>query len=99
MVDETTPLTISDDEHWMQSKWRPFMAFMYMAVCFFDFVLFPIGFTIVQFWEINKGTFAFREWAPITLQGGGLFHIAMGAVLGVSAYGHTQERLAITDKG
>jgi hypothetical protein len=30
---------------------------------------------------------------PITLQGGGLFHVAMGAVLGVTAYGRTQEKL------
>jgi hypothetical protein len=27
-------------------------------------------------------------------QGGGLFHVAMGAVLGVSAYGRTQEKVA-----
>jgi len=36
------------------------------------------------------------QWNPLTLQGAGLFHIAMGAVLGISAFGRTQEKLAGT---
>jgi hypothetical protein len=51
-------------------------------------------FTVVQFWEVQAANDAFRQWVPITLQGGGLFHVAMGAVLGVSAYGRTQEKVA-----
>lgn len=82
------------DEDWMTKKWRPMMAMMYMTCCLFDFALFPIMFTIVQFWETAIANDAFRQWAPITLQGGGLFHVAMGAVLGVSAYGRTQEKVA-----
>jgi len=81
------------DDDWMTKKWRPMMAMMYMTSCLFDFVVFPIMFTIVQFWETSVANDAFRQWAPITLQGGGLFHVAMGAVLGVSAYGRTQEKL------
>ena len=50
-------------------------------------------FTVVQFWETQAANDAFRQWVPITLQGGGLFHVAMGAVLGVTAYGRTQEKL------
>ena len=82
------------DEDWMTKKWRPMMAMMYMTCCLFDFALFPIMFTIVQFWEVQAANDAFRQWVPITLQGGGLFHVAMGAVLGVSAYGRTQEKVA-----
>jgi len=70
------------------------MAMMYMTCCLFDFALFPIMFTVVQFWEVQAANDAFRQWVPITLQGGGLFHVAMGAVLGVSAYGRTQEKVA-----
>lgn len=81
------------DEDWMTKKWRPMMAMMYMTSCLFDFVVFPIMFTVVQFWETQAANDAFRQWVPITLQGGGLFHVAMGAVLGVSAYGRTQEKL------
>jgi len=81
-------------EDWMTKKWRPMMAIMYMTCCIFDFAIFPIMFTVVQFWETSIANDAFRQWAPITLQGGGLFHVAMGAVLGVSAYGRTQEKVA-----
>ena len=81
------------DEDWMTKKWRPLMAMMYMACCLCDFALFPIMFTIVQFWETQAANDAFRQWVPITLQGGGLFHVAMGGVLGVTAYGRTQEKL------
>jgi hypothetical protein len=35
----------------------------------------------------------FTQWNPLTLQGAGFFHIAMGAVLGISAYGRTQEKI------
>ena len=82
------------DEDWMTKKWRPMMAMMYMTCCLMDFAIFPIMFTIVQFWETQAANDAFRQWVPITLQGGGLFHVAMGAVLGVSAYGRTQEKVA-----
>jgi hypothetical protein len=82
------------EEDWMTKKWRPMMAIMYMTACLFDFVFFPIMFTIVQFWETAVQNDAFRQWAPITLQGGGLFHVAMGAVLGVSAWSRGQEKMA-----
>ena len=82
------------EEDWMTKKWRPMMAIMYMTCCLMDFAVFPIMFTIVQFWETAIQNDAFRQWVPITLQGGGLFHVAMGGVLGVSAYGRTQEKVA-----
>jgi hypothetical protein len=82
------------EEDWMSKKWRPMMAIMYMMVCIFDFILFPIMFTAVQFWETQAANDAFRQWNPITLLGGGLFHVAMGAVLGVSAWSRGQEKIA-----
>ena len=88
-------LTQSD---WMTTKWRPMMAVMYCAVCVFDFIAAPILFTAVQFWETEAANDAFRQWQPITLQATGFFHIAMGAVLGISAYGRTQEKVAGIEK-
>lgn len=84
----------TNKEDWIQKKWRPMMAVMYMIVCVFDFVLFPIMFTGVQFWEVEAVNDAFRQWNPITLGGGGLFHVAMGAVLGVTAWSRGQEKIA-----
>ena len=85
---------ITSKGEWMQKYWRPCAAFMYMICCLADFAIFPIMFTVVQFWETQAANDAFRQWVPITLQGGGLFHVSMCAVLGVSAYGRTQEKLA-----
>lgn len=81
-------------ESWLQKKWRPMMAMMYMCVCAADFIIFPIMFTVVQFWETAVQNDAFRQWAPLTLQGGGLFHMAMGAVLGITAWSRGQEKMA-----
>jgi Holin of 3TMs, for gene-transfer release len=90
---DSSPETASKED-WMTKKWRPMMAIMYMICCLADFAIFPIMFTIVQFWETQAANDAFRQWVPITLQGGGLFHVAMGAVLGVTAFGRTQEKIA-----
>jgi hypothetical protein len=77
-------------EDWMNSKWRPMMGWMYMFVCLFDFVIAPIGWTSIQ--ALFHGGIN-TQWQPLTLQGGGLFHVAMGAVIGISAYGRTKEKL------
>jgi hypothetical protein len=42
---------------------------------------------------------AITQWQPLTLQGAGLFHLAMGAVLGIAAYGRTQEKLGGANNG
>jgi hypothetical protein len=80
----------SENEHWMNSKWRPAMGWMYMAVCTCDFMLFPILWSLLQ--ATVHGTVN-SQWNPLTLQGAGLFHLAMGAVLGIAAFGRTQEKL------
>jgi hypothetical protein len=83
-------------EDWMNSKWRPMMGWLYMAVCAFDFVLFPILWSLLQaVTHVSQIT----QWQPLTLQGAGLFHIAMGAVLGIAALGRTQEKLAGANNG
>ncbi len=83
-------------EDWMNAKWRPMMGWMYMIVCIADFVLFPILWSLVQ--VVGDGKVE-SQWMPITLQGAGLFHIAMGAILGIAAYGRTQEKMAGANNG
>jgi hypothetical protein len=77
-------------EDWMNTKWRPMMGWMYMAVCVADFVVFPILWSMAQ--AIHGGQVNI-QWQPITLQGAGLFHMAMGAILGIAVYGRTKEKL------
>ena len=83
-------------EDWMNSKWRPMMGWMYMSVCSFDFVLAPIMWSLLQ--SLSHGAVNV-QWQPLTLQGAGLFHIAMGAVLGIAAHGRTQEKLNGANNG
>ena len=78
-------------EDWMNAKWRPMMGWMYMLVCTCDFVIFPILWSLVQ--TMGHGRIE-TQWQPITLSGAGLFHMAMGAIIGVAAFGRTQEKLA-----
>jgi len=82
---------IKNDEDWMQKRWRPAMGWMYMIVCMFDMVIFPVLWSILQ--ALNHGQVN-NQWQPLTLQGAGLFHLAMGAVLGIAAFGRTQEKVA-----
>jgi hypothetical protein len=90
MADETVSESEKKKEDWMNSKWRPMMGWMYMVVCTFDFVIAPILWSLVQ--ALFHGGVNV-QWQPLTLQGAGLFHISMGAVLGLAAYGRTQEKL------
>lgn len=86
---------INGKESPWKTNWRPAMGWLYLVVCVFDFIIFPIMFTIVQFWETEAANDAFRQWNPITLYGAGFFHIAMGAVLGITSYGRTKEKIEI----
>ena len=81
----------STKEDWMSKKWRPMMGWVYMSTCSFDFVLAPILWSLLQAMTGGQVT---SQWMPLTLQGAGLYHVAMGAVLGLTAFGRTQEKIA-----
>ena len=83
-------LVANDNTDWINKKWRPVMGWVYMMTCTMDFVVFPILWSLLQ--AIQGGQVS-SQWNPITLQGAGLYHIAMGAVLGIAAYGRTKEKL------
>jgi hypothetical protein len=95
-AEEVKSESAKKNEDWMNSKWRPAMGWMYMAVCMADFVAFPILWSLVQVLGDGKVE---TQWSPITLQGAGLFHMAMGAILGIAAYGRTQEKMAGANNG
>lgn len=68
------------------------MGWTYMSVCIADFIIFPILWSILQ--AVSGGQVT-SQWKPITLEGAGLFHVAMGAVLGISAFGRTREKISM----
>lgn len=76
---------------WLQRYWRPMMAVVYMAIILFDFIIFPIFWSIVQVYD-STGVVSL-QWSPLTLLSGGVFHAAMGAVLGVAAWTRGKEKI------
>jgi uncharacterized membrane protein len=78
------------DEHWAKSYWRPAMGWLYMLICLVDFVVFP---AISMFLPIVT-KLPYVAWQSLSLSNGGLIHMAFGAILGVAAYGRTQEKVA-----
>ena len=96
MADNTqNQSAILPSNDWISVTWRPMMGIMYMIVCIFDFILFPIAWSSGQALLHTTVT----EWNPLTLQGAGLFHMAMGAVLGVAAWSRGQEKITAMNAG
>lgn len=89
-VGDSETLVQNTNEDWINKKWRPAMGWIYMLTCTFDFVIAPILWSILQAVQGGQVT---NQWQPLTLQGAGLYHIAMGAVLGIAAYGRTKEKV------
>lgn len=88
---ESTVALDKDTTDWINKKMRPMMGWIYMLTCTMDFVVFPILWSLLQ--SLSHGSVT-SQWQPLTLQGAGLYHIAMGAVLGIAAYGRTKEKVA-----
>jgi hypothetical protein len=77
-------------ETWFNTNWRPSAAWLYMATCAFDFIIAPICWAIIQGYYGKQIT----PWVPLTLQGAGLYHMAMGAIIGVTAWSRGQEKIS-----
>jgi len=84
-------------------RWRWSALILYLAICFYDFVVVPVYFglarpdlamfidllntvedPLIQLELMKKMT---GQHNPFTLMGGGLFHLAFGAILTGSAFG------------
>lgn len=81
-----------EDEKWFNSHWRPAMAWQYLVVCVSDFLLAPIVNALLSQW-LTEVTYS--PWDPLTIRGGGIYHLSMGAILGVTAWtrGNVQAKM------
>lgn len=70
-------------ESWIKQYWRPAIAWQYLAVCVFDFIIFPAVYMY----------FSQQQWDPITLKEGGFYHLAMAAIIGVAAWTRGKEKI------
>ena len=89
-ADDAISSTNRQELPWLKTYWRPAIAWVYLITCVFDFILFPIAWSILQ--AYFSGTVD-TAWTPITLHGAGLYHMAMGAAIGISAYSRGKEKL------
>lgn len=81
------------EEHWITYTWRPAMAWSYMAICLFDFIIAPTGTAmLITFYQST-----IPVWKSLTLENGGIIHVAFGAILGVAAWGRTKESVINTE--
>ena len=70
--------------------WRASIAWSYIIICLFDFVIGPLFYV---WYAVHTGDKGFGGWAPLTLGQGGLYHLSMGAILGVSSWSRGQEKI------
>jgi hypothetical protein len=92
-------LLLGNNETWMRTYWRPAAGWIYLTICFMDFVGFPLISMLIP--AIGHGfgmKLEYDPWESITLTQGGLIHLSFGAILGVSAWTRGQEKLAVMNK-
>lgn len=77
-------------ETWFTVYWRPALGWQYVFICLFDFFLAPVFLTLYCYITHTP----YIKWEPLTLQGGAFYHMAMGAVTGVSAWSRGREKIA-----
>ena len=82
-------------ESWYTRYWRATMAWAYIIICLFDFVIGPVFYAWYAY--ATNDVAKFGEWEPLTLSGGGVFHLSMGAILGVSSWSRGQEKIKQMD--
>lgn len=92
---KNSPQTVQPRKYsWMVRYWRPAMAWQYFTVCLFDFLFAPF------LWAVYHALLDLpvTQWDPISLRTGGLYHLSMGAIVGVSAWTRTLEKIEMMKK-
>jgi hypothetical protein len=86
---------IAASNSFYQRMWRPSMAWAYLIICIFDFLVAPIASAIFQ--AMFYSSLPYVAWSPLTLGGGGLYHLAMLTIVGVTSWSRGQEKMKILD--
>lgn len=84
-------MATAQSENWMKTYWRPVMGWIYALICLFDFVIAPSITLMVS--AILK--MDLPQWKSITLENGGMIHLAFAAILGVSAWTRGVEKIQL----
>ena len=82
------------NEHWVKAYWRPMMGWLYMMICFMDFIGFPfMSWMAPVVYKTFNMSLSYTAWVPLTLTNGGLIHLAFGAILGVTAWTRGMDKI------
>ena len=60
---------------WIQNRWRPITAIVYLVICVFDFMVFPVLWSFFLYFTQAADTSI--GWDPLTLKGAGMFHLSL----------------------
>jgi len=77
------------EDSWIKHYWRPAIAWQYLIVCLFDFIIAPTLTGVLSYYTKTP----YMPWEPLTLKESGFYHMAMGAIIGVSAWTRGQEKI------
>lgn len=79
----------SKELSWIKQYWRPAIAWQYMVVCLFDFIIAPS----INFWFSYYTGTDYIQWDPLTLKESAFYHMPMGAIIGASAWTRGLEKI------
>ena len=75
----------------LHKYWRTHAAYVYMFICLVDFFIAPLMWNIGMTMMSDEIKMETSRWAPLTLQGGALFHFSFGAILGATSWNKHKE--------
>ena len=65
LTNEEKSLVYDPNEPKFHKGWRPAVAWSYIVICMFDFIINPIFFALLQ--HHASGDLAINQWQPLTL--------------------------------
>ncbi len=71
------------------------MAWSYLVICVFDFLGGPVMNAMIAVYT----KIPYQAWEPMTLRGGGLYHLAMAAIVGIATWSRGIEKKIMLERG
>lgn len=76
------------NEHWIKQYWRPAMGWLYMTICVFDFIIFPLIMILIPVF-VNV---PYSKWESLTASNW-VIHLSFGSILGIYALARSLEKM------
>jgi len=70
----------------IEHYWRSWAGVVYLFICLVDFFLAPLMWNFGLTMMDKEVQLAASRWTPLTLEGGAMFHLSFGAILGATAW-------------